>query len=102
MNSIGMKLQVERPAGGVQFADGFFQGIADRIADVLGCGDQLGGEGAPGDVSLAVRRAEAIEMPQTDALEFPAAFCLRGEAARLMSLGVTTDIDAETPRGCRR
>ncbi len=56
VNSIGVKLQVEGLAGGVQFADGFFQRIADRIADVLGRADQLGGELASRDVGLAVRR----------------------------------------------
>ena len=47
-------------------------------------------------VSSAAPVAEAVEMPQTDAFESPAATRLRRETGRLMSLGVTTDIDIET------
>jgi hypothetical protein len=45
VNRIRVKLQVERLAGGVKFADGFFQRIAERIADVFGRANQLGGQG---------------------------------------------------------
>lgn len=95
MNGVGVKLQIERLAGGVKLADGFFQRVAGRIADVLGRADQRVGEAAIFYVGLTIRCAESVEVSQADAFELPIAALVCGKAARLMSLGVTADVHVE-------